>query len=263
MCFPNKKQKNNFTDQPTEKSTKAEAPSSSVLPPIPQLEETIEPTPSKPQETVTQTNGKMARAPKVAIVIYTMYHHIAQRASLVSTLSQCYILITRVVAEAIKEGIEAVGGTVDILQYVASSQLLAVANVNHRVAETLPQEVLTKMYAPAKPDYPILTLEKFAQYDGWLFGIPTRYGTMPAQWKVSPYFQLRGSKYKSICQDILGLHWRVVAKRRIVRQVCWDFRVHRRSRRRTGDHRLHQFDHVHPSRHQLRSPGLRLQERSR
>lgn len=42
------------------------------------------------------------------------------------------------------------------------------------------------MYAPAKPNYPILTLEKFAEYDGWVFGIPTRYGTMPAQWKVTP-----------------------------------------------------------------------------
>jgi len=92
----------------------------------------------------------MPRAPKVAIVIYTMYHHIAQ------------------LAEAVKAGIEAVGGKADILQ----------------VPETLPEEVLTKMYAPAKPNYPILTLEKFAEYDGWVFGIPTRYGAMPAQWKT-------------------------------------------------------------------------------
>jgi len=92
----------------------------------------------------------MPRAPKVAIVIYTLYHHIAQ------------------LAEAVKVGIEAAGGRADILQ----------------VPETLPQEVLEKMYAPPKPDYPVLTVEKFAEYDGWVFGIPTRYGTMPAQWKT-------------------------------------------------------------------------------
>lgn len=40
------------------------------------------------------------------------------------------------------------------------------------------------MYAPAKPDYPVITLEQFASFDAYLFGIPTRYGTMPAQWKV-------------------------------------------------------------------------------
>ena len=40
------------------------------------------------------------------------------------------------------------------------------------------------MHAPAKPDYPIITLEEFAKYDAFLFGMPTRYGMMPAQWKV-------------------------------------------------------------------------------
>ena len=52
--------------------------------------------------------------------------------------------------------------------------------------ETLPDDVLQKMYAPAKADDPVIedptTLE---QYDAFLLGIPTRYGTFPAQWKVS------------------------------------------------------------------------------
>ena len=52
------------------------------------------------------------------------------------------------------------------------------------MAETLPQEVLTKMYAPPKPNYPIITPETLTQYDAFLLGIPTRYGNMPAQWKV-------------------------------------------------------------------------------
>ncbi|KAG6806556.1 hypothetical protein H0H93_002775, partial [Arthromyces matolae] len=40
------------------------------------------------------------------------------------------------------------------------------------------------MHAPAKPDYPVITLEEFATFDAYLFGVPTRYGTMPAQWKA-------------------------------------------------------------------------------
>ncbi|TFK36595.1 NADH-quinone oxidoreductase [Crucibulum laeve] len=87
--------------------------------------------------------------PKVAIVIYSMYGHIAK------------------LAEAAKAGLESAGGKATIYQ----------------VAETLPQEVLTKMHAPAKYDYPIITPQILAEYDAFLFGIPTRYGSMPAQWK--------------------------------------------------------------------------------
>ncbi|PSN63485.1 flavo protein WrbA [Corynespora cassiicola Philippines] len=91
-------------------------------------------------------------APKIAIVYYSMYGHV------------------RTLAEAEKKGIESAGGSATIFQ----------------VAETLPQEVLTKMHAPPKPtDIP--TLEDPAQleeFDGILFGIPTRYGNFPAQWKT-------------------------------------------------------------------------------
>ena len=60
------------------------------------------------------------------------------------------------------------------------------ANTASRVAETLDQEILSKMHAPAKPtDVETLsdptTLEEF---DGFLFGIPTRYGNFPGQWKA-------------------------------------------------------------------------------
>ena len=53
-----------------------------------------------------------------------------------------------------------------------------------RVTETLPESVLTVMHAPAKPDYPIATPATLTEYDGFLFGIPTRFGTMPAQFRV-------------------------------------------------------------------------------
>lgn len=54
----------------------------------------------------------------------------------------------------------------------------------YRIAETLPEEVLAKLYAPAKPDYPILAPNDIAEYDAFILGIPTRYGNFPAQWKV-------------------------------------------------------------------------------
>jgi len=90
-------------------------------------------------------------APKaVGIVIYSMYGHIAK------------------LAEEVKLGIESAGGEAIIYQ----------------VPETLPQEVLTKMYAPPKPDYPIATPDDLKKHDAFLFGIPTRYGNFPAQFKA-------------------------------------------------------------------------------
>ncbi|KAK2606371.1 flavodoxin-like fold protein [Conoideocrella luteorostrata] len=91
-------------------------------------------------------------APKVAIVFYSMYGHIRQ------------------LAEAEKRGIEKAGGTADLYQ----------------IPETLPVDVLEKMHAaPKVTEIPILddpaTLK---QYDGFLLGIPTRYGNFPGQWKA-------------------------------------------------------------------------------
>ncbi|KAF7312819.1 flavoprotein [Mycena kentingensis (nom. inval.)] len=89
-------------------------------------------------------------SPKIAIVIYSMYGHIAK------------------MAEAVKAGVEQAGGKATIYQ----------------IAETLPQEVLTKMSAPAKPDYPIMAPAQLSDFDGFLFGVPTRYGNFPGQWKA-------------------------------------------------------------------------------
>ncbi|KAG2113601.1 flavoprotein-like protein [Suillus discolor] len=89
-------------------------------------------------------------SPKVAIIIYSMYGHIAT------------------MAESVKGGIQSAGGSATIYQ----------------IAETLPAEVLTKMYAPAKPSYPIITPAELVNFDAFVFGVPTRYGNFPAQWKV-------------------------------------------------------------------------------
>lgn len=49
--------------------------------------------------------------------------------------------------------------------------------------ETLPHEVLVKMGAPPKSEVPILNPKDLPDADGFLFGFPTRYGMMAAQFK--------------------------------------------------------------------------------
>ncbi|KAF8316105.1 NADH-quinone oxidoreductase [Clavulina sp. PMI_390] len=89
-------------------------------------------------------------APKIAIVIYTTWGHVAK------------------LAEAEAAGIKAAGGDVTIFQ----------------VAETLPEEVLVKMHAAPKPDYPIATPASLTGFDGFLFGVSSRYAGWPAQFKA-------------------------------------------------------------------------------
>jgi len=89
-------------------------------------------------------------APKVAIVYYSTYGHIQK------------------LAEAEQAGLKKAGIQADIYQ----------------IAETLPQEVLTKMGAPPKSNYPVIDADTLEKYDAFLFGIPTRYGNFPAQWKA-------------------------------------------------------------------------------
>ena len=53
-----------------------------------------------------------------------------------------------------------------------------------RIAETLSDDVLTKMHAPPKSSYPVAEPSTLLEYDAILFGIPTRFGNFPAQWKA-------------------------------------------------------------------------------
>lgn len=50
-----------------------------------------------------------------------------------------------------------------------------------KVPETLTDSILEKMHAPAKTDDPIITVDKLTEADGFMFGIPTRFGTMPGK----------------------------------------------------------------------------------
>jgi NAD(P)H dehydrogenase (quinone) len=72
------------------------------------------------------------------------------------------------VAEAVKAGVEKAGGSATMYQ----------------IAETLPEDVLAKMYAAPKPAFPVITPEELAKYDAFIMGVPTRFGNFPAQWKA-------------------------------------------------------------------------------
>lgn len=89
-------------------------------------------------------------APKIAIIYYSTYGHV------------------RSLATAVQAGIRAAGGSADLYQ----------------VPETLSSDVLSKMHAPPKHNDPVITPADLTKYDGFLFGIPTRYGTQPAQWRA-------------------------------------------------------------------------------
>lgn len=82
-------------------------------------------------------------------------------------------------AETVKEGIDAVEGMEGII---------------YQVAETLPAEVLEKMHAPPKADYPIIDPHTLDTADGFVFGFPTRFGMMCAQMKA--FFDATGSHWQ-------------------------------------------------------------------
>ena len=63
----------------------------------------------------------------------------------------------------------------------------------YRVEETLPQHVLELMHAPPKSDLPVITPGKLEEYDAFLFGVPTRYGNFPTQWKA--FFDHTGKQW--------------------------------------------------------------------
>lgn len=93
------------------------------------------------------TNNK---TPVVYVIYYSTYGHI------------------EILAKSVIKGLEESGVQVKLFQ----------------VAETLPAEVLEKMHAPPKnADVPVITSDMLPEADGFLFGVPTRFGTVPTQIK--------------------------------------------------------------------------------
>lgn len=88
---------------------------------------------------------------KIAIIIYSMYGHIAT------------------LAEAEKKGIESGNPSAEVTIY--------------QVPETLSDDILAKMGAPPKKNYPIITAAELPKFDGFLFGLATRFGNCTAQMK--------------------------------------------------------------------------------
>jgi len=90
-------------------------------------------------------------ATKVYIVYYSTYGHVEK------------------LAQEIKKGAESVEGVEAKLW---------------QVPETLPEDVLTKLYAPPKSDVPVITADELCEADGLVFGFPTRFGMMASQFKA-------------------------------------------------------------------------------
>ncbi|RUS20560.1 flavo protein-like protein [Endogone sp. FLAS-F59071] len=99
--------------------------------------------------------------PKIYIIIYSLYGHILT------------------LAHSVKKGLESQGVEVKLFQ----------------VSETLPDSVLAKMHAPPKADIPVISVDKLSEADGFIFGIPTRFGTMPEQFKT--FFDATGQLWST------------------------------------------------------------------
>lgn len=93
-----------------------------------------------------------AKKLKIFIVFYSTYGHVESLATF------------------LKKGVDSIEGVEGVL---------------YRVPETLSKEVLQLMKAPEKHDkVPLISAEKLVEADGFLFGFPTRYGSMAAQMKA-------------------------------------------------------------------------------
>ncbi|KAF3636875.1 putative NAD(P)H dehydrogenase (quinone) FQR1-like 3 [Capsicum annuum] len=89
---------------------------------------------------------------KVYVVYYSLYGHV------------------ETMAREIQRGVNSVNGVEATLW---------------QVPETLPERILEKMKAPKKPDdVPEITPEQLLEADGFIFGFPSRFGVMAAQFKA-------------------------------------------------------------------------------
>ncbi|KAK1262848.1 hypothetical protein QJS04_geneDACA009462 [Acorus gramineus] len=106
---------------------------------------------------------------RIFIVFYSMYGHVEG------------------LARRLKAGVDGIDGVEGVL---------------YRVPETLPEETLELMKAPAKDEgIPVMTSAvELKEGDGFLFGFPTRYGCMSAQMKA--FFDSTGGLWKE--QSLAG-----------------------------------------------------------
>lgn len=125
--------------------------------------------------------------PKVAIVIYSMYGHIAASKCTTALREAVPSLCTQWLSQsraasrrqAAKPPFTSTFPLTGCRAFTDPHTFLIT-----RIPETLPQDVLEKMHAPPKPAYPVIAPTDLPNFDAFLFGIPTRFGNFPAQWKV-------------------------------------------------------------------------------
>lgn len=86
--------------------------------------------------------------PKILVLYYSMYGH------------------TEIMAKAVAEGVSSVGG---------------VECLTKRVPELIPSEDAKKHGVKMDQEAPVASPKELGQYDGILFGCPTRFGNMAAQ----------------------------------------------------------------------------------
>jgi multimeric flavodoxin WrbA len=84
-----------------------------------------------------------------------------------------------IVAEAIKQGVTQAGGTAPIFQYDLLSPNIPLCPVIKRSIDPA-----SRIPGTTATTYPTLTPTELVNFDAFLFGIPTRFGNFPAEWKV-------------------------------------------------------------------------------
>lgn len=85
----------------------------------------------------------MSKSPKVFVIYYSMYGHVEK------------------LARQALHGLEKAGASGKLYQF----------------PETLSPELLKRLHAPPRPaDVPVIKPEELSQADGFLFGMPTRFG---------------------------------------------------------------------------------------
>lgn len=88
MCFPSKRTKENLTDKPQQPAQASAPPASKpASASASQPPTTSSPTVSAPNGTSSAAKDPAMSSPKVAIVIYSLYGHIAKSTSSVPLLS--------------------------------------------------------------------------------------------------------------------------------------------------------------------------------
>lgn len=132
----------------------------------PQQDKPTETEKAKPETSATPaivSSTEMSSSAKIAVIVYSTYGHVAK------------------LSESVVAGLKN-------------------SNVEYKVfqiTETLPDDVLQKMYANKEPikNFPEITPDDLKQFDGFIFGFPTRYGRAPAQ--VSAFFDRTGGLWAS------------------------------------------------------------------